>query len=51
MLALVLKRSGQLACGLHLAGIERTISGHARLAGNTGWDEDDFSTLQTLAEA
>jgi hypothetical protein len=50
MLALVLKRSGCVSRRLVCTIISLTISGHARLAGNTGWDENDLSTLQTLAQ-
>jgi hypothetical protein len=30
---------------------KHTVTGHAWLAGNASWDDDDFSTSQTLAQS
>jgi hypothetical protein len=50
MLALVLKRSVYSQYRIWAAIRRLTISGHARLAGDTSWDEDDLSAAQALAQ-
>lgn len=34
-----------------ISGLERTVTGHAGLTGNTGGDEDDLRVLEGIAEA
>jgi len=50
MEALVLKRSETISNGRRkpTSTEELTVASHARLARNTGWDEDDFSASQAF---
>ena len=52
MEALVLNRSAQPLVVAHATyGINRTVTGHAGLAGNTSGNEHDLGALEGLGEA